>query len=109
MIRFSDAIWRDLRDIRRFLFERMYRAPSVMAKRAEVTQVIEALFPLFLDRPDLLPRHWVKEIAAAGTDRQALARMVADYIAGMTDRFALQEHARLFGAEDARSILSHGG
>ncbi|MAM24261.1 MAG: deoxyguanosinetriphosphate triphosphohydrolase [Rhodobacteraceae bacterium] len=109
VIRFSDPIWRDLRDIRRFLFERMYRAPSVMAKRAEVTQVIEVLFPLFLDRPDLLPRHWVKEIAAAGTDRQALARMVADYIAGMTDRFALQEHARLFGAEDAQSILSHGG
>lgn len=109
VIRFSDPIWRDLRDIRRFLFQRMYRAPSVMAKRAEVTQVIEALFPLFLDRPDLLPRHWVKEIAAAGTDRQALARMVADYIAGMTDRFALQEHARLFGAKDARSILSHGG
>ena len=103
VIRFSPAIWKDLQEIRRFLFERMYRAPSVMAKRAEVTQVIEALFPLFLGRPDLLPRHWVKEITAAADDRQALARMVADYIAGMTDRFALQEHARLIGPTKASS------
>ena len=103
VIRFSPTIWKDLQEIRRFLFERMYRAPSVMAKRAEVTQVIESLFPLFLDRPDLLPRHWVKEIIAAADDRQALARMVADYIAGMTDRFALQEHARLIGPTKASS------
>ncbi|MFD2738731.1 deoxyguanosinetriphosphate triphosphohydrolase [Sulfitobacter aestuarii] len=95
VIRFSPGMWQDLREIRHFLFNRMYRAPSVMRKRAEVTKVVEELFPLFLDRPDLLPRHWAREIAAAGQDRTALARMVADYIAGMTDRFALQEHERL--------------
>jgi dGTPase len=95
VIRFSDAMWRDLREIRDFLFKRMYRAPSVMEKRAEVTQVVEELFPLFLAQPDLLPRHWARQIEQAGTDRILLARMVADYIAGMTDRFALQEHERL--------------
>ncbi|AXI46203.1 deoxyguanosinetriphosphate triphosphohydrolase [Sulfitobacter sp. SK012] len=98
VIRFSDSLWRDLREIRAFLFTRMYRAPVVMEKRAEVTQVVEDLFPLFLAQPDLLPRHWARSIAAAGNDRTALARMVADYIAGMTDRFALQEHARLVPA-----------
>jgi len=95
VIRFSDQMWRDLRDIRSFLFQRMYRAGPVMKKRAEVTQVVEDLFPLFLENPVLLPRHWARQIDAAAQDRTALARMVADYIAGMTDRYALQEHARL--------------
>ena len=98
VIRFSDSLWADLKKIRSFLFENMYRAPTVMEKRAEVTRVVEALFPLFLDNPQMLPRHWAKQIAEADHDRTTLARMVADYIAGMTDRFALQEHARLLGS-----------
>ena len=69
---------------------------SVMEKRAEVTQVVEYLFPLYMSQPDLLPRNWQNDIAAADTET-ALARLVSDYIAGMTDRFALQEHARLTG------------
>jgi dGTPase len=55
VIRFSDPVWQELRQIRAFLFKRMYRAPSVMAVRARVTKVVEDLFPLFLDNPDLLP------------------------------------------------------
>ncbi len=97
VIRFSDPMWRDLREIRAFLFEHMYRAPSVMVKRGEVTQVVEDLFPLFLAHPEMLPRHWARQIEEAAQDRTTLARMVCDYIAGMTDRFALQEHARLLG------------
>ena len=97
VIRFSDPLWRDLRKIRAFLFERMYRAPSVMLKRAEVTKVVEDLFPLFLQNPQMLPADWSRQIEAAAQDNTTLARMVADYIAGMTDRFALQEHQRLLG------------
>ncbi|WP_299558261.1 deoxyguanosinetriphosphate triphosphohydrolase [uncultured Sulfitobacter sp.] len=97
VIRFSDDLWRDLNQIRAFLFTRMYRAPSVMRIRAEVSGVIEDLFPLFVDQPALMPAHWANSIAAAGGDRTMLARMVSDYISGMTDRFALQEHARLIG------------
>ena len=97
MIRFSDQMWQDLRAIRDFLFKRMYRAPSVMKKRAEVTKVVEELFPLFLENPALLPRHWARQIEEAAQDRTTLARMVSDYIAGMTDRFAYAEHARLLG------------
>ncbi|TCP61981.1 dGTPase [Rhodovulum bhavnagarense] len=94
VIRFSDALWSDLKEIRAFLFARMYRAPSVMSVRAEVTKVVEALFPLYLGMPALLPEKWRADVAAA-PDKAALARIVADYIAGMTDRFAMQEHARL--------------
>ena len=96
VIRFSPRLWGELKQIRAFLFARMYRAPSVVAMRAEVTRVVEELFPLFLGRPDLLPEDWRADVAAA-TDETALARIVADYIAGMTDRFALETHKRLLG------------
>ena len=97
VIRFSDQMWQDIRAIRAFLFKRMYRAPSVMEKRAEVTKIVEDLFPLFLENPDMLPRHWARQIEQAAQDRTTLARMVCDYIAGMTDRYAYSEHGRLIG------------
>ncbi|MFK7835138.1 MAG: deoxyguanosinetriphosphate triphosphohydrolase [Sulfitobacter sp.] len=98
VIRFSEQMWADIGAIRAFLFKRMYRAPSVMEKRAEVTRIVEDLFPLFLENPDMLPRHWARQIERAGSDKTQLARMVCDYIAGMTDRYAYAEHARLLGA-----------
>lgn len=97
VIRFSDEIWADLQHIRRFLFQNMYRAPSVMKKREEVTVVVNDLFPLFLCQPDLLPDGWLCNVDAS--DQTALARSVSDYISGMTDRYALQEHARLILSE----------
>ncbi len=97
VIRFSDGMWQDLNEIRKFLFTRMYRAPAVMKIRGQVADVVEDLFPLFLEQPALMPADWANSIAQAGTNRTMLARIVADYIAGMTDRFALQEHQRLIG------------
>jgi dGTPase len=96
VIRFSKPLYQELKAVRSFLFHRMYRAPSVMAVRAQVTRVVDDLFPLFLRDPGLLPGEWAADVAAAA-DEVALARVVADYVAGMTDRFAIQEHARLMG------------
>ncbi|TCP42219.1 deoxyguanosinetriphosphate triphosphohydrolase [Rhodovulum marinum] len=96
VVRFTDALWADLKQIRAFLFQRMYRAPSVMKVRAEVTRVVADLFPLYLHDPGLMPEKWREDVAAAA-DETELARIVADYIAGMTDRFAMQEHERLVG------------
>ena len=98
LIRFTPGLWADLKVIREFLFVRMYRAPGVVAMRAEVTAVVRDLFPLFMAQPDELPRQWRKDVADA-TNETALARIVADYIAGMTDRFALETHARLLGSD----------
>lgn len=95
IIRFSKPLFQELKVIRSFLFHRMYRAPSVMVERARVTVVVNDLFPLYLSQPELLPVEWHQDVANAA-DKTALARIVADYVAGMTDRFALQEHARLF-------------
>jgi dGTPase len=98
VIRFSDGLWLDLKQIREFLFSRMYRAPSVMQKRAEVSKVVEGLFPHYLATPSQLPARWQADIAAVQNET-VLARIVSDYIAGMTDRFALLEHDRIFGSE----------
>ncbi|MCT8160740.1 deoxyguanosinetriphosphate triphosphohydrolase [Pseudoruegeria sp. SHC-113] len=98
IVRFSDGLWQDLKVIREFLFYRMYRAPSVVEMRKRVTQVVRELFPYYMANPEQLPRQWRKDVAEA-PDETALARIVADYIAGMTDRFALQEYTRHFGTD----------
>ena len=98
IIRFSKPLYQELKAVRSFLFHRMYRAPSVMEVRAQVTRVVDDLFPLFLRDPGLLPAEWRQDIDAA-RDETELARIVADYVAGMTDRFAIQEHARLMGVD----------
>lgn len=98
MVQFTPALWADLKVIRTFLFHRMYRAPDVVEMRAQVTKVIHELFPLFMSDPSLLPKQWRKDVAEIQSETE-LARLVGDYIAGMTDRFALQEHARLTGSD----------
>jgi dGTPase len=100
IIRFSKPLYQDLKAVRSFLFHRMYRAPSVVEVRAKVTAMLDDLFPLFLRQPEMLPEEWCADVEAAQSETE-LARIVADYVAGMTDRFAIQEHARLFGSGGA--------
>ena len=99
VIRFSPALWSALQQIRAFLFTRMYRAPAVNEMRRQVHGVISDLFPFYMQEPQHLPEDWRSDVARA-SDRTALARLVSDYIAGMTDRFALQNHARLIGGQE---------
>jgi len=102
IIRFSDPIFDDLKQIRAFLFERMYRAPTVVVMRQQVTQVVRDLFPFFLNHPENLPKQWRKDVENVSSE-QELARLVSDYIAGMTDRFALQCHERFIACGDTNS------
>ncbi len=97
IIRFSKPLFQNLKAIKSFLFARMYRAPTVLVERQRVTAIVNDLFPMFLNDPALLPPEWRADVARA-RDKTELARVVLDYVAGMTDRFAIQEHARLFGA-----------
>ena len=96
VIRFSEPLFADLRAIKAFLFARMYRAPTVMEERARATAMLNGLFPLLLAEPRHLPEDWRAE-ADAAPDDTARARIVLDYVAGMTDRFAISEHERLLG------------
>jgi dGTPase len=78
-------------DIKRFLFAHMYRHPEVRRVREKADAMVRALFGAYLASPALLPAEWAVRAALAEP-----ARAVADYIAGMTDRFALNEYRRLF-------------
>ncbi|MDO5642511.1 MAG: deoxyguanosinetriphosphate triphosphohydrolase [Paracoccus sp. (in: a-proteobacteria)] len=93
IIRFSKPLYQNLKAIKAFLFTRMYRAPSVVDERELVTAMLNELFPLFLARPQALPAHW--QPAALAADETGRARIVLDYVAGMTDRYAMAEWERL--------------
>lgn len=92
VIRFSGATFEELKVIRTFLYHRMYRHWQVQRMRRKAKLVVRDLFELFTTAPELLPEGWN---ACGALDASGRARVVADYIAGMTDRFALQEHRKL--------------
>ena len=83
------------RDLKRFLFAHMYRHEKVMDVWRQARDAISRLFPAFLEQPARMPPEWAT--LAANRDEPARAIVVADYIAGMTDRYALGEVKRLFG------------
>ena len=84
--------------LRKFLFSRMYHHFTVKRVRLKVDRIVKDLFDAFLDGVDLLPDNWQRRVKTAGgeADHSLRARVVADYIAGMTDRYAIREHERLF-------------
>ncbi|MEM9049673.1 MAG: deoxyguanosinetriphosphate triphosphohydrolase [Pseudomonadota bacterium] len=94
VIRFSKPLWEDLKIIRRFFFEHMYRHWQVRRMRRKAGVVVRDLFEVFTDDIGLLPEGWRRAAAQAGQG-VGHARIVADYIAGMTDRFALNEHRKI--------------
>ena len=98
IIRFSKPLYQNLKAVKSFLFQRMYRAPSVVVERERVTGIVRDLFPAYMADPTLLPENWQQDVARVAGDDTGLARIVLDYVAGMTDRFAILEHERLFGA-----------
>ena len=91
---FSEAMRANDQALKRFLFERMYRHSTVNRMTAKARRVVRELFTFYVKEPDCLPGEWRQ--AAAGLSEAEGARLIADYIAGMTDRYALSEHQRLF-------------
>lgn len=97
-VAFGPEIEAGQQPLRAFLRARMYRHYRVNRAMSKSRRVMTDLFALFMAEPDCLPTEWQEELSKAGPtagDRPR-ARLVADYIAGMTDRYALLEHERLF-------------
>jgi dGTPase len=94
VVAFSEAMGDNDRALKAFLFARMYRHYRVNRMTSKVRRVVRALFAHYLAEPQCLPEEW--RARAEGAEKAAIARLVADYIAGMTDRFALEEHHKLF-------------
>jgi dGTPase len=82
------------RTIKDFLYPRVYRHPKVMDVRAQADNILRNLFERFMRDPSCMPEEW--RPGFEGADEPRLARRIADYIAGMTDRYAVLEHLRLF-------------
>ncbi len=94
LIAFSPAVAMAEAGIKSFLKQRMYRHPRLMRVMAEAEQILFDLFARYQERPDILPAEWrPPEAQDSDTER---ARRIGNFIAGMTDRFALTEHQRLF-------------
>jgi dGTPase len=84
----------DLSRLRAFLTERMYRYWKVNRTRSQARRILAEMFSLFMAEPEVLPTEWFS--LSQNRDEAGRARVVCDYIAGMTDRFAIEEHRRLF-------------
>ena len=100
LVAFSDAMHEDLNRLRAFLYARMYRHHRVNRTRSAARRILRDLFALYMAEGDVMPPAWFER--THGVDETKRARVVCDYIAGMTDRFAIDEHRRLFGLESWR-------
>ena len=84
----------NLARLRAFLHERMYRHWRVMRTRSQARRILAQMFELFVAEPELLPPEWQTRLGGLAETQRA--RLICDYIAGMTDWFAIEEHKRLF-------------
>jgi dGTPase len=99
VVAFSATMTANDRALKDFLYRRMYRHYKVNRMASRARRVVRELFDLFIAEPDCLPTDWRERCDGIRTPRSA--RAVADYIAGMTDRYAFKEHHRLFGPPES--------
>ncbi|MEO0033490.1 MAG: hypothetical protein RIS94_3248 [Pseudomonadota bacterium] len=91
---FSDAMKAEERALKKFMYARLYLHPEQVATAERAREVIAALFDAYRKDPALLPESWRAALPASEPGR---SRRIADYIAGMTDRYAMDCYTRLFG------------
>ena len=98
VIAFSEPMARDLEILRDFLFTNMWRHYKVNRMTSKAKRVVTDLFNLFMSEPNTLPNEWQETEQGTLVDNKEdiVARVIADYIASMTDRYAILEHERLF-------------
>jgi len=96
LIRFSAGMRAETTALKRFLYANLYRHYKVNRMRVKASRVIRELFDAFMTDPVLLPFDY----QVAGGDTHKQARKIADYVAGMTDRYAIREHKRIFSLDE---------
>ncbi|WP_426191823.1 deoxyguanosinetriphosphate triphosphohydrolase [Massilia sp. DWR3-1-1] len=96
LIRFSDSMKLETTALKRFLHANLYRHYQVNRMRVKASRIVNDLFEAFMKDPVLLPPDYL----AADGDLARQARKIADYIAGMTDRYAIREHRRIFSIDE---------
>ena len=106
VVAFSDAMAKNDRELKEFLFPHMYKHYKLNRMTSKARRVVRDLFELFLAEPETLPNEW--QVGTSGPGDAGTARQVADYIAGLTDRYALDEHRRLFDLQARTSEFTLG-
>lgn len=97
LVAFSEELSEKQQALRAFLYEKMYKHYKVNRMRSQAKRILKDLFTLFHAEPETLPPPWRMDAEQATPERRA--RLVCDYIAGMTDNFAIDEHRRLFNLD----------
>ena len=96
LVAFSDAMGEEERQLKSFLYAKMYRSPPVLRIQEEAKRIVAGLFAAYQADPRSLPAPW----QAPDADPTALTRRIGDFIAGMTDRYAVARHRELVGPVD---------
>ena len=91
VIGFSEDLHRRNRELKDFLYRNLYRHPRVVRMQVKAERLIRDLFHAYCQEPAILPTHIQAKVEARG-----LERTICDHIAGMTDRYAVEEHSKLF-------------
>jgi dGTPase len=91
LVSFSPKVRKEATQLKQFLYKNLYRHPRVFRNTRQADEVIKELFAAFYRKPSLMPAEHAAQAAKSGQK----AVVVADYIAGMTDRYALDQRARL--------------
>jgi dGTPase len=97
LVEFSDDVTVRNRELKDFLYDRLYTHYRVTRMTQKADRIMSALFEVYMHEPKQLPPHVTRRAAEEG---ESIPRVIADYIAGMTDRFALQEYKKLFDPEE---------
>jgi dGTPase len=93
LVEFSDAMAERHRTLKAFLYDRLYHHHRVTRMTQKADRIMSALFEVYMQEPRQLPPHVTRRTQEEG---ETMPRVIADYIAGMTDRFALEEYKKLF-------------
>jgi dGTPase len=96
LIAFSETMKKEAQELKRFLRTNLYHHYQVNRMTSKARRIVTDLFDIFIAGPELLP----SDYQTPSNDRTAQARKVADYIAGMTDRYAMREYRRLFAVDE---------
>jgi dGTPase len=92
LVGFSPKIAKENRRLKLFLHRALYRHPAIRAERGKITKAMERLFKFFVENPRSMPKFYYEE-----AQREPVHRIVCDYIAGMTDPYLLEQHAKYLG------------
>jgi dGTPase len=95
---FSDEFKKELKKVKEFLMEKMYRHYKVLIMTTKAKRIVKELFLFYLENPNCLPLEWLENIEDT-TDKTDIAHTVVDFIAGMTDRYAYIQYKKIFDVD----------